>query len=724
MQRLAVSLLAVATVLPGSIAAGCASAPPRAVQPAAPEPAPTTIDQKVAWILRLEQQRILRDETAAPAGAPAPAPAAARATTPTAAPAMPFVPASSPDLAALLRDPSEAIRARAALAVGRVGDADGVALLARALSDPAVDVRASAAFGLGLAGSAEGLAPLQSALGDAEPLVRARAIEALGLLGNAAASSAISQAADGCGPLIAPIEPDDQEWPKAPAIEICRQALYAFVRLRQYDALARIALDANGAPVSRWWPVAYALGRIADERAAPALRALLSVPAIHTPLFALRGLAALKHADAAPAALALAKRTDADVKLRVAAIRMLGAAGGTAAVAPLLDLAFARSEPVAITIEAIAALGALGAPSAFDALVDLVKDSRPSVRAAALSAAAKADAEGFLLVLSGIGPDRDWTVRAALAPVLGSLPADRVTAAIEELTEDEDARVHGPALEALAAVKAPSAAKRILAALEAPDPVERGTAARLVGELKIEGGVAALTASYTRAAADADFDARAGALEGLAKFGTPESRAVLRQALGDREWPVRLRAAELLRELGETDATPTRPAPLRQPASFFSSAELLHPAYTPHAFIETARGTIEVQLNVVEAAVTTATFIEQARAGLFNGIRVHRVVPAFVVQAGDPRGDGTGGPGYAQPDELSPVPFLRGTMGMALSWRDTAGSQWFITAAPQPHLDAKYTVFGRVVRGGEVIDQIAQWDVIERIRIWDGVAFR
>ena len=69
------------------------------------------------------------------------------------------------------------------------------------------------------------------------------------------------------------------------------------------------------------------------------------------------------------------------------------------------------------------------------------------------------------------------------------------------------------------------------------------------------------------------------------------------------------------------------------------------------------------------------------------------------------------------------LPALRGTVGMALDWRDTAGSQWFITLSPQPHLDAKYTTFGRVVNGWDVLDRLSQWDVIERVRIWDGVTF-
>jgi HEAT repeat protein len=718
-------------VLTGLPLAACATSqlPPQTV---APTVAPASIEQKVAWTLRLEQQRILSDATAdaatpgasapAPAGTAAPVRSAPGAAAPT--PEAALRPATAPDLRLLVRDTDAAIRARAALAIGRVGLPDGISSLTAALRDGDADVRASAAFGLGLIGHAEALPALQEALTDAAPLVRARAIEALGLIANAAAAPAISQAAAGCGPVLAPLEPDDDEWPKTPEIEICRHALFALVRVRDYGALAQVALDANGAPVSRWWPVAYALQRVNDPRGVPALRSLATVPGVYTAGFALRGLAAQKDESSAALATRIAAQADADVKLRIAAIRLLGVVGGAAAAEPLLRLLGESADSTNLAIEIIAALGAIGDASVFDSLVDLMRDSRAPVRAAALAAAAKLDPEGFLLVLSGYGRDPDWTVRAALAPVLATLPADRVVSAIEELVADEDARVQAPALRALVAVKAPSAARHVLAALESGDYVVRGAAARLLGELKPDGGVAALEAALTRAQNDPDIDARAAALEGLAKYGGPEVIATLKRALADRDWPVRLRVAELLRELGDLTAVPERPAPVRQPTEFFSSPDLLRPTYSPHAFIETAHGVIEVQLNVVEAAVTTATFIEQARAGFFNGLRVHRLVPTFVVQAGDPRGDGAGGPGYTQRDELSALPFRRGTIGMALSWKDTAGSQWFIALSPQPHLDAKYTVFGQVVRGWDVLDRIAAWDVIDRVRIWDGVAFR
>jgi cyclophilin family peptidyl-prolyl cis-trans isomerase len=141
----------------------------------------------------------------------------------------------------------------------------------------------------------------------------------------------------------------------------------------------------------------------------------------------------------------------------------------------------------------------------------------------------------------------------------------------------------------------------------------------------------------------------------------------------------------------------------------------------PQAFIETSAGTIKVELNVTDAPMTAHTFLELARSGFFAGMPIHRVVPGFVIQAGDPRGDGEGGPGYTIPDELNALPYLRGTMGLALDGHDTGGSQWFITVGPAPHLDARYTAFGHVIDGADVLDRVTQWDVIDRVRIWDGV---
>ena len=689
----------------------CKSVPPAAG--VVTVPVVVSADRKLSWILRLEQQRMLRDPDVQPRSADPTAPRTGR-----------IAPATAADLEQLALDPSLAVRARAVVAIGRVGLADGAPLLQSALQDTDADVRQAAAFGLGLLARADTAPALEAALSDPVPMVRARAAEALGLMSATSSAAAIAKAASGCAAVLSPIDPDDQEFQKSGEIELCRLSIYALVRLRHYEALASVVLDAQGQPVSRWWPVAYALQRIGDPRAAPALLALAVTPGVNTAGFALRGLAALKSPAVAPLAPAIAARRDLDLKVRIAAIRAIAQVGGRADVPLLVGLVNDSPPGSALGLEAMAALGALKQPETFDAVVDALTDRSPALRAAAMAAAARINPEGFLLVLSGLGSDSDWSVRAALASVLATLPADRVTPAILELTADEDARVHGPALEALAAVKAPQLREKLTASLTAADFVERGTAAHLVGEAKFDGGVPLLAAAYTRGDSDSAYGARAAALDALAKYGGPDAVAALRKGLSDREWPIRLRAAQLLATLGQTDALPARPAPLRLDVASFESATLLHPPFSPHAFIDTRYGAIEIQLDVVDAPFTTQAFITQARSGFFNGIRAHRVVPTFVIQAGDPRGDGEGGPGYTLRDEFSPQPYVRGTLGIALDGPETGGSQWFITLSPQPHLDAKYTVFGRVVNGWDVLDQVKPWDVIDRVRIWDGVEMR
>jgi cyclophilin family peptidyl-prolyl cis-trans isomerase len=138
------------------------------------------------------------------------------------------------------------------------------------------------------------------------------------------------------------------------------------------------------------------------------------------------------------------------------------------------------------------------------------------------------------------------------------------------------------------------------------------------------------------------------------------------------------------------------------------------------ALVETDKGTFTIQLRPDVAPLNVLSFVRLARRGYFNGITWHRVVPNFVIQGGDPRGDGNGGPGYSLRCEINQLAYERGAVGMALSGKDTGGSQWFVTHSPQPHLDGGYTVFGNVTQGLETVDKIARGDKIRRIRILVG----
>ena len=135
--------------------------------------------------------------------------------------------------------------------------------------------------------------------------------------------------------------------------------------------------------------------------------------------------------------------------------------------------------------------------------------------------------------------------------------------------------------------------------------------------------------------------------------------------------------------------------------------------------IETVRGTIELDLTPQYTPKTVNNFVFLAREGFYDGVRFHRVIPDFMIQGGDPTGTGRGGPGYKFEDELegNPLKHETGVISMANAGPNTNGSQFFITHAPQPHLDGKHTVFGKVVNGQKVVDAVRAGDVMTKVTV-------
>jgi peptidyl-prolyl cis-trans isomerase B (cyclophilin B) len=137
------------------------------------------------------------------------------------------------------------------------------------------------------------------------------------------------------------------------------------------------------------------------------------------------------------------------------------------------------------------------------------------------------------------------------------------------------------------------------------------------------------------------------------------------------------------------------------------------------ATLETNRGEIELELFPQYAPKTVNNFAFLAKEGFYDGVTFHRVISNFVIQGGDPTGSGSGGPGYRFADELkgNPLKHERGVISMANAGPNTNGSQFFITHSAQPHLDGKHTVFGKVVKGIEVVDAIRQGDRMEKVTV-------
>src|SRR5438552_537913 len=249
------------------------------------------------------------------------------------------------------------------------------------------------------------------------------------------------------------------------------------------------------------------------------------------------------------------------------------------------------------------------------------------------------------------------------------------------------------------------------------DVIIRSTAAEILGsQAPSEANTKALAEALPRSLRDKDLnDAALAILDALAKQKSKEANEAIKTALDSSDHLIRRRAVTLLKGNGVGDfsnrigTVQTR----NTEADYRRAIGRIGKRVT--ATVVTSKGSFTIEFLPEDAPLTIDNFIQLARKGYFNGQTIPRVVPNFVIQAGDPRGDQNGGPGYQIRCEINEVPFDRAAVGMALSGKDTGGSQWFVIHSPQPHLDGGYTVFGRVIRGMDVVDNIARGDTIRRV---------
>jgi len=212
--------------------------------------------------------------------------------------------------------------------------------------------------------------------------------------------------------------------------------------------------------------------------------------------------------------------------------------------------------------------------------------------------------------------------------------------------------------------------------------------ASALADLGDSASVPALTRAYAARARDADADARIAIRDAL-------------RALADSAYAERI----------ERRYSTPRPGPASYPPGFEEA-----PA-ARGAVLKTTAGEIEWDFYKRDSPQTVKNFVRLAERHYFDGLALHRVVPNFVIQDGAPTGTGSGGPGYTIRCEYNRLRYEAGMVGMALSGKDTGGSQWFITHSPQMHLNGRYTIFARVTRGMDVVRRIVQGDRVLKVEI-------
>jgi cyclophilin family peptidyl-prolyl cis-trans isomerase len=659
------------------------------------------------------------------------------------------------DLVEMLQPLHGGARRRAILALGRIGYPSGLAALMDILisdqnpenRDP--EMRALAAFSLGQIQNQHAVSVLLERLNPAvekSDLVRARAVEALGKIGsNKLAVAALGNyAVKGIADAIVRMLPPTSGPVSADAQLVGSATLTALLRLRQAATVEAIAGQLRSPEADLRWQAANALARIREgiDVATPALLPLLDDSDALVRANAARALGVAKSAQAVDRLIKLLG--DKDERVVASVITALGAIGDARAVEPLVGLGdtllagyrtFDRNKLGVPTQQNLlllvaAALGSIKDQRAVPFLKALrLADGRLGSHVEVELAVAKFGESVFFAVpaTTRLHGD-DWKAMGSYAQALGQLATDRARTLLLDLLAGKtygkpDARAVPPILNALSAAKVEGFRDILLEQLKAPDVYVREASASLLGERGDSSDmvIAALYEAYKSARDDKVNEARIAIVEAAHKLKRPMNIQVLTETTRDADYVVRLKAAELLRS-SSTEVSATRlqigKADTGHDRVYWRRiADLSESIRNPTAVIHTKKGDIRIELFADESPMTVDNFMRLARSGFYNGLLFVRVVPNFVIQGGDPRGDQNGGPGYQIRDEINLHKYETGTVGMALSGKDTGGSQFFITHSPQPHLDGGYTIFGRVTDGMDVVSRIARGDKIERVEI-------
>ena len=668
------------------------------------------------------------------------------------------------DLRKLLSNPNAAIRQRAALAVGRIGDERSVSALTDLLQkDVDLAVRAMAAFALGEVESDTAsealLAVLKNASSSAE--LRARAVEALGKIAAALPREKETRQRELGSALIDALESENLR-PK-PDQSVILFGLTAALRARPANAGRTIVKFLDNANPRVRADAANALARLRLKEGVEQLRKLLASdldPIVRANAARVLGIAEDKQSYDA---LLSHATEDKDARVRVNAIRALASLKDTRAAPRLLargQLLSQRSlsdRPTELNeiLEIATTLGRLLAQTNDQSAVawlrkvdEALNHTAPEIEQALVRIAPA----GYLGDFGA--PDQakrkvqetillNWRAASGLAAGLGEVAAlpesvpnksELATRAQALLRAMLDYRNSGLTINTLVAVHSEYAIPDVLRALAAFKPADlqtiarehlkdsdvivRGTAADLLGDLPpSESNSNFLVEAWAQTANDSLNDAALSILDALGKQKTDTANDQLKAALKSADPLVRRRAAALLKANNQGDfSADVGTVQTRNTDADYTRA-LARIGKTVQAVVTTSKGSFTIELLPADAPLTVDNFVKLAQKDYFRNITIHRVVPNFVIQDGDPRGDGNGGPGYQIRCEINQVLYDRTAVGMALSGKDTGGSQWFVTHSPQPHLDGGYTVFGRVVAGMDVVDRIVRGDVVQSIVI-------
>lgn len=653
----------------------------------------------------------------------------------------------------------EPVRERAAIALGRLPypelGSEVTRPLVRALADEAPRVRAAAAFALGQRGdpaAKEGLA--QRDLDDRDAVVRTRLVEAAGRLlvterhgrdDDELFERVLQRLTDGDVRVRQAAALAPHRWPAgAPNAAQVDDALIAAAKR---GLLVPTPGGATPPPldVEPAWRALFSLARRKCANARGVFVAALGAADVRLRTYGAMGLAALPY-DAASQRALHAALADADLRVVCEAVRAIGAHPDADTPAEL-EKALAHPSPHVQRL-------------AFEAWGNVPKDQRPersltsrallfeslNVRNAAFVSAAKLEGEGARAAIELRAEDKEPLARAAAAEAARHLSPGSALALLLKLAQDDDVRVVEAACESLGKLTETRARQKLVELLAHADNGVRLAALDALKEHPSAADLAALGRSFDTSQGEIADEIAFNALDHAAKIAALATKApakpgeaasgidsvdretregcmrLLARGLAHANPYVRRRASELYKK-----TFPDRELPMVAVARSERTASVplpgldYDPAERPRVRMETTRGAMTFELFPGETPVHVASFLRRVQDHFYDGTTFHRVVPDFVIQGGDQRGDGNGGSswrGDALRGEFTPREFVRGSLGMPRNDDpDSGGSQIFVCHRETPHLDGRYTLFGQLVEGFEVLDKIEVGDKIVSARV-------
>lgn len=617
-----------------------------------------------------------------------------------------------------LAHPSREVKDAALVAIGRIGDPNGLDGINAILNSRDRGLRETAAFALSIMDNPTAVQiisqniPLQSDENTAMALYRA--------LGRAGSKEALPRFAAALTPKTS----------SSLAAAVCEGLGYLFSRpgAEQWDvpadllaAIAKLATERT----AEGHHCAFAMSRYRGPGAyvpdKPWITAAETTKNDRARGFLIRALAKVNSPDAIKVLIKLSSPGTPDEQ-RLSAIKSLGEQSFSAAMIPVLKEAL-TSNSTAVVVQGLLTAKGMGpkARSLAPLIENLIANSKSKwvVQESYIALAFVSPSRARALITNHLKPENKAVKNLGAIQGLASLGADvDLKATIAYLNGDElsetAAAIHG-----LSAIPDSSITQEIKTALK--NIFVKGDAAlsTMVAQLVIRHNwndfIEPIIEVYPKLTSPDQLEAKIAIFQLIQRIPNSKYIPTIKLGIADSHPLVALAAAEAYEK---TTGRPVR-GTLQRTSPFTNpipSIQKIAKETSRRVVIKTSRGEITLQMNA-DAPLTVINFLNLVRRGFYDGKIFHRVVPNFVVQGGDPRGDGFGGPGYFIRDELSEHPHERGVVGMATAGKDSGGSQFYINLNSNLHLNRRYTSFATVTSGMRVADKLEQGDVILSARV-------